>query len=424
MVMMTDTTYAIQHRRGQWVLGLEWRYLPVRGRRKIRQRLPRGADIYQVSVPQEYGGEQGSLLGTTTLSVENKRRDNSYPLALAVMQQLPADSFAVYRIESDRYWFVARIGNSLSPFSDYLGTAEAMLRHIRHFRMLSPPEILWNQHQNPPRWEDQGLLEAETLDHLLQKCEPLPRKYRLNPVAQHRRLRAPAALILLTAAGISAWLWWNTYQQQQRIAAAQRYLLQQQQLMASRQGETPWHTLHSLADVLSRCQGESNPLPLFISGWALMRVQCFPQNNQLIVSYRMNDNDTIDDFIQQLSRMHLPITEQHFNLPGAGDEATLQLSFPRTPMPINTRPQGITTTGLVSLAQGSHSELQLSQALSLPGERGYRQYTFTLLTALSPRLLLSEPAFSAGNLVADSVAIQRSGGKLLMTLQGRIYEKQ
>ncbi|WP_029686834.1 type 4b pilus protein PilO2 [Tatumella saanichensis] len=422
--MTGSTAFCVHHRGGQWVLGLEWRYLPVRGRRKIRQRLSRSADIYQVNLPQEFGGEQGCLLGTTRLSAENKRRDKSYSLALAVLQQLPANSFAVYRVDSHSYWFVARIGNSLSPFSDYLGDAEEMLRHIRQFRMLSPPEIVWDQHLSHPRSDEQAITEALSLDTLLPQHDPLPRKYRLSQVANHRRLRLPGALILLAAFALSAWLWWNNYQQQQRIAAAQQYLLQQQQLMAARQGATPWHNSPSLADTLQRCQGESEPLPLFIAGWALTQVQCYPQGGTLIVSYRMHDADTIDDFIRQLHRAHLPVTEQRFNLPGAGDEARLQLSFLGTKFSSHDSPMGITLTGLVSLAQRTRGELQLSQAMKVPGGGGYREYRFTLLTALSPRLLLSDPAISGGNLVADSVGIQRTGGKLLMTLEGRIYEKQ
>lgn len=422
--MTGSTAFCVHHRGGQWVLGLEWRYLPVRGRRKIRQRLPRGADIYQVNVPQEYGGEQGCLLGTTRFSAENKRRDKSYSLALAILQRLPVNSFAVYRVEVDRYWFVARIGNSLSPFSDYLGDADEMLRHIRQFRMLSPPEIVWDQHLSHPRTDEQVITEAVTLNTLLPHDDPLPRKYRLTQVANHRRLRLPAALIVLTAFGLSGWLWWNNYLQQQRIAAAQQYLQQQQQLMASRQGATPWHIFPSLADTLQRCQRESEPLPLFIASWALMQVQCSPQSGKLIVSYRMQDADTLDDFTHQLQLAHLPVTEQHFNLPGAGDEARLALSFPGTTFTRNDSPMGITLHGLVSVAQRTHGQLQLSQALNVPGGSGYREYRFTLLTALSPRLLLSDPAFSGGNLVADSVTIQRTGEKLLLTLEGRIYEKQ
>ena len=420
--MTGSTAYCVHHRGGQWVLGLEWRYLPVRGRRKIRQRLPRGADIYQVNLPQEYGAEQGCLLGTTSLSAENKRRDKSYSLALAVLQQLPVNSFAVYRVDSYRYWFVARIGNSLSPFSDYLGDANEILRHIRQFRMLSPPEIVWDQHLSHSRSDEQKIADAASLDTLLAQYDPLPRKYRLTQVANHRRLRLPGALILLAAIGLSAWLWWNNYQQQQRIAAAQRYLLQQQQLMAARQGATPWHNFPSLADTLRRCQGESEPLPLFIAGWALMQVQCYPQSGTLRVSYRMQEADTLDDFIHQLRQSHLPVTEQHFNLPGAGDEASLLLSFVATTNNRNDSPMGITLTGLVSMAQRTHGELQLSQAMKIPG--GYSEYRFTLLTALSPRLLLSDSAISSGNLVADSVGIQRTGEKLLLTLEGRIYEKQ
>ncbi len=428
MAMQPNTPYCIRHEGRRLVAGLEWRYLPVRGRRKIRQRLPAGQHIFHVVLTNERSSDPGCLLGSVRLPPAEQGREKCYPLALMALQKMPPDSYAVCRLEEGLYWFVAKEGHGLSPFSDLPGTREETEHYVRQFLLLNRSETQWQEFRVDRPSVNSAAEQKETfagltLDELLQRTPPLARKFRLKATDHRYRLRLAGALLVAGAALLSAVMWWNNYQQQQRIAAAQRYLLLKQQQGAAAETAPPWSRQPSLGDVLSACQQRAGVLPVMIAGWGLSHVSCSTDPASITVKYNLQGSGTVDDFSRQLQGKGLSGLPYRFNLPGAGDEAELLLPFTLRQRPEGEASPPVLLTTLVSLAQRTHSELQLSDATA-SGSAHFRVRTFTLVTLLSPRLLLTEPAMRAQNLGFIRFDISRTAGRLLFTLEGRLYEKQ
>lgn len=414
--------YCILHAGRQLVLGLEWRYLPVRGARKIRQRLPDVPHIFRVILTPEAAGDPGCLLGTIELSPDSKGREKSYPLALIVLREMPADSYAVCRLEKGLYWFIAKAGKELSPFSDRLGSLDEIRQHIRQFLLLNRPDIQWHEYRTPGGEGKGDGIAGLCLDDLLPQSSPLPRKFRLKASGHRSRLRVAGGLLVLCALVISGLLWRNNWQQQQRIDAAQRYLLQQKRQQAAGQPTLPWAHQPAFSDALAACQQHLVSLPVMIADWGLSHVSCTAEPARVLARYSMQGTGTIDDFIRGLSADGLSPQAYRFNLPGAGDEAELQLALPAVAVHHTAAATTVSLTALVSLAQRTHSQLQLSERETIAGAAHYSVRTFTLVTGLSPRLLLSSAVMQAQNLSFIRLDISRTEGKLLFTVEGRLYE--
>ncbi|MFC6377126.1 type 4b pilus protein PilO2 [Tatumella terrea] len=428
MAMQQNPPYCIRQGGRQLVAGLEWRYLPVRGRRKIRQRLPAGQQTFHVVLTNERRSDPGCLLGCVGLPPAEQGRVKRYPLALMALQKMPPDSYAICRLEEGLYWFVAKEGHGLSPFSDFPGTREETRHYVRQFLLLNRSETQWKEFRSDSPSVN-GAVEKKqsfaglTLDELLQHSPPLARKYRLKATDNRSRLRLAGALVVIGAAILSAVMWWNNYQQQQRIEAAQRYLLLKQQQGSAAETAPPWSRQPALSDVLSVCQQRTGGLPMVIAGWGLSHVSCKADPAGITAKYSLQGAGTVDDFSRQLQEHGLSGLPYRFNLPGAGDEAEIFLPFTLRQGTDRKTSASVPLTSLVSLAQQTHSELQLSEAAGIESGR-FTVRTFTLVTPLSPRLLLTGPVMQAQNLGFIRLDISRTAGRLLFTLEGRLYEKQ
>ena len=421
--MQQNRPYSIRQGGRQLVAGLSWRYLPVRGRRKIRQRLPAVQHTYHVVLTNDRTGDPGCLLGSVQLLPAKQGREKRYPLALVALQKMPPDSYAVCRLEEGLYWFIAKEGHGLSPFSDIPGTREETEHYLQQFLLLHRSDSQWQEFRSTSASEKKETFAGLTLDELLQDTPPLARKYRLKGTDNRYRLRLAGGLLVAGAALLSAVMWRNNYQQQQRIEAAQRYLLLKQQSAAA-DAAPPWSRQPSLSEVLSACQQRTGVLPIMIAGWGLSHVSCTADPARITAKYSLQGSGTVDDFSRQLKEHGLSGLPYRFNLPGAGDEAELLLPFVMQKRPgpdVASEPASLTS--LASLAQRTHSELQLSDAAG-PGSDPFSVRTFTLVTPISPRLLLSGPVMQARNLGFTRLDISLTAGRLLFTLEGRLYEKQ
>ena len=421
--MQPNTPFCILQGGRQLVAGLEWRYLPVRGRRMIRQRLPAGPHSYHVVLANTRSGDPGCLLGSVRLPSSGQGRVKRFPLALMALQLMPPDSYAVCRLEEGLYWFIAKEGEGLSPFSDFPGTREQIAHYLQQFLLLNRADTQWQEFRSDSPAEKGDPFAGLSLDDLLRHAPPLAHKYRLKGADNRYRLRLAGALLVVMAALLSAVMWWNNYQQQQRIEAAQRYLLQRQQQGAAMRIPPPWSRQPSLRDVLSACQLASDNLPVVIAGWALSHVSCTTEPARVAVKYGLQGAGTVDDFSRQLRKHGLSGVPYHFNLPGAGDEAELLLPLRLQKQTAAEDTPPAVLTSLVSLAQQTNSELQLSDATGT-GSEHYLVRTFTLVTPLSPHLLLTAPVMQARNLGVIRLEISKTAGRLLYTLEGRLYEKQ
>ena len=426
--MQQNRPYCIRQDGRQLVAGLSWRYLPVRGRRKIRQRIPAAQHTYHVVLTHDRTGEPGCLLGSVQLLPAKQGREKRYPLALVALQKMPPDSYAVCRLEEGLYWFIAKEGHKLSPFSDIPGTREETEHYLRQFLLLNSSDNQWQEFRGTSPLADRAAERKETfagltLEELLQDTPPLARKYRLKGTDHRYHLRLAGGLLVAGAALFSAVMWRNNYQQQQRIEAARHYLLLKQQQSATANPAPPWSGQPSFSEVLSACQQRSGILPIVIAGWGLSQVSCTADPARITVKYSLQGTGTVDDFSRQLEEHGLSGLPYRFNLPGAGDEAELLLPFvmQKRSGPAPSEPASLTS--LASLAQQTHSELQLSDAAAI-GTGQFSVRTFTLVTPLSPHLLLSGSVMRARNLGFIRLDISRSAGRLLFTLEGRLYEKQ
>lgn len=223
---------------------------------------------------------------------------------------------------------------------------------------------------------------------------------------------------------------------QKKIAEAQQALAIRKAELLSRQGDTlkPWGKQVRLSDFLARCHTQWQQAPLSVAGWLFKSARCESKDARsgiaLTLRYTMGSGSTVDDFTRRLPDWYGGHLRSEFNIPGAGNVATLHLDA--QPVSANT-PEALPdfdtlTQHLTSYAQKIGAQLRLVEQSSDWRDEGgnvipmpWRKIRFTFITDIPPYILFLDSHYNSDGMRGDNVALDLSGARLKYTLEGDMY---
>lgn len=412
----------------QFIAGMQWQYLPLRGKRHLRLRAKAENITHWVSCNNNHNAIKGSFLGTCHLQAAEKslRHSRYFSLALLVIPHLALNSYAVFPLTEKRFWFIARYEGEISPFSDVVGDAEEIARYIGVFLQLLPDGHPWVVYAPEGFVSCQALLPPDYQQLLTSKATEW-RKIRLTSCDNKAALRGYGVLLLFFAAAVGGHTFWQKYQEQKNIAAAQRYLREQQALQAiSIAKAKPWDNTPSFRDVIKECQQQWRQLPLLISGWQFSDARC-ESKGKMKVHYLLKQPGNIGSFSHRVDEIFRTAVNITFNIPGAANDATffLPLEWRESASASQTESRDVSVRDLVTYAQKMNLGLRLApEEASNRVEQNHQVWQlhhFSLVSAFPPLTLFADPLFTQENIRAKSVVIENNDRKLNYRLDGVLY---
>lgn len=425
--MTQQTTYTLPYRQTGLVAGVQWQYLPLRGRRSLRLRAKEAKASHWAALPTGDGLTQGTLLGTVAMT--DGPRKTLASLALAVMPALPGACYAVFPLPDDHYWFVAVRDGTLSPFGDVVGREDAVRTAVDNFlHSTSAPPAGWTVYAPHGFFSDR-----ETQDQALQALLDTPtglRRARLHKTHNPQVRWLWGGTLVALCVGYAGYSSWQTHQENARIAAAQAALLAKQQArQAPAESLKPWATQPTLSTLLRACSTVWKAAPISIAGWVFTTATCEAQG-RITLHYTLPKGGTVGDFAQRLPRVYGADLHPLFNIPGAADDASFTLPVPltRPEQPEALLPGDQQIQHLTSYAQQITARLRLSeQDTTTRGAQGevqtlpWRTYSFTLITDIPPDRLFAPTRFDSSGIRASRITTTLKNNRLEYTLEGLLY---
>lgn len=426
-------TYTLQTGHAWLIAGLQWQYLPLRGRRSMRLRA-RGEDAnYWAAIITGDGQAQGTLLGT--INIEDKKlvkhgRLELASMALTAMSGLPDNCYAVFPLPDDRFWFVAISEGMLSPFGDIVGDKETIQNAVNNFlQITSAPEGGWMVYA--PEEFFPGLVTAEiVLDVLLNNKSGI-RRARLHKTHDQRALWIWGLAAVAILVGYTSYNAWQNHLEKVQIETAHAALIAQQEQQKAKPTDTlkPWAKQPMFPDMLTACSSVWKKAQISIAGWVFNTARCDVKGN-ITLHYSLPNGGTVGDFAARLPMLYGQSIQPVFNIPGAADDASFVLPVPLTspanPEPLLPGTQQI--QNLTSYAQRTNAQLRLAEldattqlSQGEPRSLAYRTYSFTFITDIPPDRLFATTRFDSSGMRAASITTSLKNSRLEYTIEGVLY---
>lgn len=435
---MTDNTkagtYSLQTGHAWLIAGLQWQYLPLRGRRNMRLRV-RGEDAnFWTAILTGEGQAQGTLLGTINITdkhVLKRGRLELASMALTAMSGLPDNCYAVFPLPDGRFWFVAVSEGMLSPFGDIVGDKTAIGTAVKNFLQITPiPEGGWVIYA--PEEFFPGLITSEVaLTDLLNNKSGI-RRARLHKTHDQQALwlwGIAAISILGCYFGYTAW---QSHQENIQNAAMQAALIAQQKQQEKAKPTDnlkPWASQPKFPDMLSACSNVWKKAQISIAGWVFNTAECDAKGN-ITLHYSLPNGGTVGDFAARLPMLYGQKIQSEFNIPGAADDAyfTLPVVMQSPTKPESLLPGSLQIQNLTSYAQRTNAQLRLAELdattqLSQGEARNvaYRTYSFTFITDIPPDRLFAPTRFDSSGMRAANITTSLKNSRLEYTIEGVLY---
>ncbi|WP_426575563.1 type 4b pilus protein PilO2 (plasmid) [Xenorhabdus stockiae] len=412
------------------IAGLQWQYLPIRGRKNMRLRAQEKKANYWSALAIGEKQTQGTLLGTGNITdtQEIKRGTVFASMALTVLPNFSQDCYAVFQLSEDKYWFIAITDRSLSPFGDVVGDKTTINAAINTFLQVTPiPEGGWVVYAPSGFFNGIQTEELELLPLLTNKTNI--KRARLYKTHNQQSLWLWGSIAIVLCGAYVAHDAWEKKKSQTRIEAAQAALFAQQENRTNLQDIKPWHSLPAFPYMIEACSKAWKNAPISIAGWIFNSGQCDNTGN-ITFLYTLTNGGTVEDFANRLPLFYGGNTKPTFNIPGGADNASFTVPF--------QLPAGHTESllsgdqqiqNLTSYAQRTNAKLRLVEnsppTQVIEGEVHYlpfRTYDFTFITNIPPeRLFSSSHGFNSSGVRATSIAISLNNNQLEYSIEGTLY---
>jgi hypothetical protein len=416
-----------------FIAGLQWQYLPLRGKRSMRLRAREADANYWATLPTGEGQALGTLLGTVNIADTGLFKGNRKKLvsmALAILPALPRSCYAVFNLPDGQYWFIAVIDGMISPFGDVVGDELAIRSALSNFQQISStPDDGWTIYA-----PDDFLPDTQTENHdlfsLLENKTGI-RRARLYKTNNKKAILTWVALLVVLAGGYWGYSLWQTHQEQLRIEAGRQLILAQQKLAPHIPADNlkPWADQPLFPEMLSACSAVWKVAHISIAGWVFNNAKC-DSDGKITLHYSLPTGGTVGDFAARLLELYGPDTRPVFNIPGPADDASYTLPVPlsikKHPEPLLPGDQQI--QHLTSYAQRINARLRLAetdvatqvtngQATNL----AWRTYSFTFITAIPPDRLFAPTRFLSNGMRATSISTELKNNRFEYTIEGFLY---
>lgn len=430
---MKQQTWTLQTRGAWLVAGLNWQYLPVRGRRGMRLRAKEAGATHWAELLTDDGQSHGTLLGTVALTDKTTLKHGRHKLvsmALTAMTALPKTCYCVFTLSPDRYWFVAVSEGILSPFADIVGDEHAIRTAVSNFLQIStaPPEG-WTVYAPTGFFLDRDT-EEKSLSVVTGNKVGL-RRDRLNKTHNPQVLWLWAISVVVGVGGYLLLSAWQQHQEEARIAAAQTALKARQLSLSSAPTDSlkPWAKQPRLPSMMNACSTVWKDAQISIASWIFNSATC-DASGKIILHYTLPNGGTVGDFAARLLEIYGPDIQPEFNIPGAADDAAftlpVQLSSPGSPEPL--LPGNLQIQNLTSYAQRINARLRLNlldvntqllqgNVQNLP----WRTFSFTFITDIPPDRLFASTRFNSSGIRASRIITTLKNTRLEYTIEGHIY---
>ncbi|MBU9819682.1 type 4b pilus protein PilO2 [Rahnella sp. BCC 1045] len=432
MTAESHSTYAVYPvGKIAFIAGLQWRWLPVRGRAKMRAEAREQLASRWVSLPVGDAGEPGSLLGTLVDRGETPVRHRQLAsLALAVQPSLAPNAYGVFPLAEGRWWFVAVVNGLLSPYGDVVGSEQAVRAAVATFLMALPvPADGWTLYA-PSGFFDGAVSRLEGLSSLLQGREAIER-------ARLHKTESKTALSLWLLSGLLiGGAWWGyhvlqSHQDEVRRAHAQALIRAQQAALVQHPEQLlkPWGGQPDFASVLKSCSGLWQQAPLSIAGWLFNTAVC-SNKGSMTLHYTLPKGGTVGDFAARLPALYGENVRAVFNIPGAADDASFTLPVTITPVtvPEPLLPGEEQIQRMTSYAQRLNARLRFSAPRVLNQKINqtemplpWKTYSFTFITDIPPDRLFASTRFSGNGIRIQTITVALHRSRLTYILEGTLY---
>lgn len=430
--MKQQTTWTFQAQGTLLVAGLNWQYLPLRGRRGMRLRAKEAGATHWAVLLTDDGQSLGTLLGTVSLTNKAELKHNRHKLAsmaLAALPALPRSCYAVFDLSPGKYWFVAITDGMLSPFGDIVGDEHGIRTAVSNFLQISnsPPEG-WKVYAPAGFFPD---IDTEELPlTALTDNKARLKRARLNKTHNPEALWMWAISVFVVAGGYLLLSSWQQHKDEERVAEAQAALLARQKLDATpAEALKPWAKQPRFPSMLSACSTVWKDAQISIAGWIFNTATC-DTNGKIILHYTLPSGGTVGDFAARLPAIYGPDIQPDFNIPGGADDAAFVLPVPLSPpgspealLPGNQQIQHLTSYAQRINARLRLNELDTDTQLSQGNVQNlpWRTFSFTFVTDIPPDRLFAPTRFNSSGIRASSIVTTLKNNRLEYTIEGLLY---
>ncbi len=427
------------------VAGLQWQWVPARGRRRMRIEARDQLAGHWLALPAGTSDDPASWLGCLADDMAVLPKGNylaslaaalfgkvpAASLAAAVLGSVPADCWGIFLLPTGKYWFMAVTGGHPSPYGDVVGDAATTLRAAEVFRALAPtPAAGWTVF-DPDALLDLPEARRDRLDALIPDSVPTRAALRKTDSRTVSRL-----LWLGIVCAAAAWYgnhWLEEKKEADHAAWVQAELIRAREAAVLKPAilAKPWGGQPDFSGMLSACVMQWRQAPLSIAGWVFSQVIC-ESTGQLTLHYALPDGGTVGDFAARLPQLYGPGVQAIFNMPGPSDDASFRESVHFTPaLPEALLPGDEQLRRMTSYAQRLRANLRFSEPVVLTQTVGqdqiplpWKRYSFTFITDIPPDRLFDASRFPGNGLRLSSVKAELHSSRLTYTLEGMLYAEK
>lgn len=419
MVIPAGNTY--------WIAGLHWLAGEEYKRREaLRQVRAAEADHYLVLKQ-----ENDVLIGTASLSMTeltSRQRRRSYALAPQLIPLLGDNSWAVFSLGNNQYYFVATANGQLSLLSDIAGSREEVTQALTRFLGYTETTETAALYCPAGFWPDAGDIPAGNLTEFLNAAAP-NKAHRLRSRSKKR----PVMLWLLAFATLAC-VWygiseWQEYQREQELEARRNALAAARNLVQKAPPQ-PWKSIPVPEDFIRGCTTAWD-VPLSLAGWIFREAQCGIDETGMVLrlAWHRPEGGTLETFKTRLAEIY-PGSRPVFNIPGAADIGGVRI--PVASAEFNNRQEAPSdseeiTQRLTNYAQQIAAKLTLTENstgnVMMDGNRvelPWKTFNFQLQTDIPPARLFGAD-FNSSGIRLGAITMTLNGSRLHYSLEGTLY---
>lgn len=414
------------------VAGLHWQWVPARGRRRMRIEARDQLATHWLSLPAGTPDEPAAWLGCLaegTSELPKGKRPAS--LAIALMENVPADCWGVFLLPGGQWWFMAMTGGHPSPYGDITGDVATVTRAAELFRDSTPaPAAGWTVF-DPETLLDVPAARRDTLVSLLPAN--VPARARLVKTDSRTASRLMLLGVVCVAAAWYGNHWLEVRKKAEHDAWVQAELTRARAAAALKPASLsrPWGGQPDFSGMLRACVKQWRQAPLSIAGWVFSQATC-DVAGQMTLHYALPDGGTVGDFAARLPQLYGPGLQAIFNMPGPSDDASFRESVRFSPSPAEELlPGDEQLRRMTSYAQRLRANLRFSEPVVLQQTVGqdriplpWKRYSFTFITDIPPDRLFDASRFPGNGLRLSSVKAELHSSRLTYTLEGMLYAEK
>lgn len=432
--------YILQYNKKNYIAGLNWKAIDSHRKKDIKSscRL-NDSDHYVSQQVSEQDNSQKKITIVGLINYEDegfyKRKiKSSYSLAINASGLLNPNSYGIFNLAEDIYWFVAIVNGHLSVLSDVVGNKETISDAVANFLDFNtPPPNGWVVYSPMGFFDDDNSIEKEWKT-LVEKTSG---NARLKPVSNKAPMITWSLILLMF---ICAYLGWNKYQDYQvqlKMKEAREAHLAEKARQAAAPLIAPWKVQPTVKDFLTTCSVEWKVVPISIAGWLFRDAECQSRwaengdaaesSDKIRFAYIKPDGGTVADFSVRLNMLYSFIP--FYNIPGSADTGGFSkpLIFPEQLRSEDVPNSDYQTQRITTFAQQMRLGFNLQEdkitALSGSDENlidlPWRIYSFTFKSDIPPTFLFSK--FDDTGVRFNKIKINLNNARLNYIIEGKLY---